>query len=185
MNYILESNRLGFRQWKESDRTPFIALNADPKVMEFFPDVMSADEVDAMLTRMVDHITKHGFGFYAVDLLATGEFIGFLGLGIPRFELDFGPFVEIGWRTKQSSWGQGYATEGANALLDYGFNTLGLHTIYSMTAIQNKKSEHIMKKIGMSYDRFFDMPLLPEISLLRRHSLYHLDKEEYLRFPKS
>lgn len=73
-------------------------------------------------------------------------------------------------------WGQGYATEGANAALKYGFETVGLDEIISMTAIINTRSQRVMQKLGMTCNRDedFDHPLVPAGHQLQRHVLYRL-----------
>ena len=66
-------------------------------------------------------------------MLETGEFIGFVGLSVPRFEEHFTPCVEVGWRLASSSWGRGYASEGARAALAHAFGPLGLDEVVAMT----------------------------------------------------
>ena len=94
----METQRLKLRQWIASDRKPFSKLNADPQVMEYFPDVLSETESNAMVDRIEALIKKNGWGFWAVELKASGAFIGFVGLHSPRVKLPFNPCVEIGWR---------------------------------------------------------------------------------------
>ncbi len=70
--------------------------------------------------------------------------------------------VEIGYRLPQSAWGKGYATEGAAALLRYGFETVGLDRIIGLTYPANKPSQRVLEKIGMKYQgmgHYFDLDL--------------------------
>ena len=124
---------------------------------------------------------------YAVELRENGELIGFLGLSIPSFEAHFTPAVEIGWRLASCHWNKGYATEGARAVLKYGFLTLNLPEIVSFTVVNNKASRRVMEKIGLHRhpDDDFDHPRLAADSPLRRHVLYRLSKVEYLEKLKS
>jgi RimJ/RimL family protein N-acetyltransferase len=153
-------------------------MNADPRVMEFFQKPLSREESDAMVGRIRDHFAQRGFGLWAVEVPGVADFIGFVGLVVPRFEAHFTPCVEIGWRLAFEHWGHGYATEGARAALDFGFHQLGLEEIVSMTVPANQRSWHVMEKLGMtrSPEDDFDHPLVPEGHPLRRHVLYRLRK---------
>src|ERR1700742_4746969 len=119
--YIIETARLGIRNWREEDVPLFARMNADPRVMEFFPSLLSSDETAAMVVRIQTLIESRGFGFWAVELKKSGNFIGFTGLSVPRFEAAFTPCVEIGWRLAFEYWYHGYAQEAANACLRFGF----------------------------------------------------------------
>lgn len=176
MSALIETPRLKLRQWQESDRAPFAAINADLRVMEHFPACLTRAESDAGVDRICAHFARHGFGLYAVELHHTGEFIGFIGLAVPDFEAHFMPAIEIGWRLAASSWGHGLATEGARAAVAYAFGTLGLRELVSFTVPGNARSRRVMEKIGMTHDERddFDHPNLPEGHALRRHVLYRL-----------
>lgn len=168
----LETPRLILRRWKEADREPFSRINADPRVMEFFPACLTREESDALIGKAEAHFEKHGFGPFAAELRATGELIGFVGLFIPQFEAYFTPCVEIGWRLHASHWNQGLATEGAEAALRLAFGALGLPEIVAFTAPGNFRSRRVMEKLGMVCDGEFEHPRLPEGHPLRPHLLY-------------
>jgi 3-dehydroquinate dehydratase/shikimate dehydrogenase len=175
---VITTPRLALRQWRESDFEPFAALNADLRVRKFFPGLMSREESDQMAKKMSDMIAKKGWGFWAVSLLATDEYIGFIGIEEVFFQAHFTPAVEIGWRLAFSHWGKGYATEGAKASLKYGFENLHFKEIVSFTTFQNTRSRHVMEKIGMHHNPKddFDHPKLPEGHPLRRHVLYRIQR---------
>jgi RimJ/RimL family protein N-acetyltransferase len=179
---IIETDRLILREWKPSDLEPFARLNADPRVMEFFPASLSQDETAAMIQLIQERSMKNGFCFWAAELKSTGEFIGFIGLNIPGMETHFTPCVEIGWRIDFKFWGKGYAPEGALACLKYGFSTLNLNEIVSFTTVNNLKSRRVMEKIGMTYDPQgdFDHPKVQEGHPLRRHVLYRISRKNEL-----
>lgn len=182
-NATIKTERLVLRQWRKEDLEPFAKLNADPKVREFFPGLMSCEECERSIKLMSDHITRCGWGFWAVSLIETDEFIGFIGLEDVYFQAHFTPAVEIGWRLAFDYWGKGYATEGAKAALAYGFETLNLDEIVSFTTVQNMRSRRIMEKIGMHHNSKddFDHPKLAEGHKLRRHVLYRLKQNEWKR----
>jgi RimJ/RimL family protein N-acetyltransferase len=155
---------------------PFAALNADPKVMEHFPAVLSREESDMLAGRIEAHFTQHGFGLWAVEIPAVTPFAGYIGFSVPSFEARFTPCVEIGWRLAVQHWGRGFATEGARAVMGMGFQTLALREIVSFTTPGNFRSRRVMERIGMNYDPAddFDHPALPAGHPLRRHVLYRI-----------
>ena len=170
------TDRLILREWRESDREPFARLNADPRVMEFMPAILSRDESDALVDRIVEDIARSGYGLWAAEIRDTDEFIGFVGLSVPTFQAAFTPCVEIGWRVAADYWGAGLATEGARAIVRRAFEDLNVNDLVSFTATGNTRSRRVMEKIGMTRDagEDFDHPLLPEGHPLRRHVLYRL-----------
>lgn len=174
-DYLFESERLGFRRWKASDREPFAALNANPDVMEFFPKTSSRAESDALVDRIEAHFEEKGYGLWAVERKEDGAFIGFIGLLDVNFDIGIEGATEIGWRLDQPFWKKGYATEGAKACLTYAFEELGKKEIYSFTATVNAPSETVMKRIGMEKVGEFEHPRVPEGSPLRKHVLYKKD----------
>lgn len=183
---IIKTKRLILRQWCDEDLEPFAKLNADPKVREYFPGILSRGESDASVKLMSNHIEKCGWGFWAASLIETGEFIGMIGLEDVYFSAPFNKFtpaVEIGWRIAFSHWGKGYATEGALASLQYAFESLNLNEVVSFTTLKNMRSRQVMKRIGMHHDPKddFDHPKLPEGHSLRRHVLYCINKIDWER----
>ena len=173
---MIKTKRLLLRQWQEEDYEPFARMNADPRVMEFFPNLKTRQESDAMIKKMSNHIAQFGWGFWAASLIETDQFIGFIGLEEVSFKATFTPAVEIGWRLCYDFWGRGYASEGALASLQYGFQVLKLDEIVSFTAVQNLRSRAVMERIGMHYDSDFEHPKLPEGHALRNHVLYKIKK---------
>lgn len=175
---IIKTKRLILRPWREEDLEPFARMNADPRVMEFFPSVLSKEESDALAKRISTKIEENGWGLWAVSVPGISEFIGFIGLNVPSITAHFTPAVEIGWRLAQEYWGQGYATEGALAALTFGFENLNLDQIVAFTAKQNMRSMAVMKKIGMSHnpEDDFDHPNVAVGHQLRRHVLYRINK---------
>jgi len=173
---MVETERLRLREWRDEDLEPFARMNADPRVMEFFPSLLTPEETAAGMERAREHWARHGFGWWAAELKETGEFIGFLGLAVPGFEAHFTPCVEIGWRLAAEQWGRGLATEGARASLRYGFEELGMKEIVSFTTVSNVRSRRVMEKIGMTRNPAddFEHPGIAEGNPLRRHVLYRI-----------
>jgi RimJ/RimL family protein N-acetyltransferase len=175
-----ETKRLRLRQWKSSDREPFAVLNADPRVMEFFPATLDRAASDVMADRCQSLIAERGWGFWAAEAKETGQFIGFVGFHIPIAELPFSPCVEIGWRLGFQCWGRGFATEAARGALGVGFEALSLAEIVSFTAVRNIRSRAVMEHIGMREATItFEHPSVPVGSPLREHCLYRLSREQW------
>jgi RimJ/RimL family protein N-acetyltransferase len=170
----LHTERLKLRAWQEADREAFARFNADPEVMRYFPDRLSKEESDSLAQRIQAHIDEHGWGLWAVEAIGVAPFAGFIGLAAPRFEAHFTPCIEVGWRLGREYWGRGYATEGAHAVLAFGFGELGLGEIVSLTSESNLPSRRVMERLGMMHHPGddFDHPLIPPGHALRRHVLY-------------
>ncbi len=179
----LSGSRVRLRRWRDADREPFAALNADARVMEFFPGRLTRAESDAMVDGFETHFSEHGFGLWAVEVPDVAPFIGFAGLSVKRFFAPFTPCVEVGWRLAFEHWGRGYATEASRLALGFGFDTLALPEIVSYTSVTNHRSRAVMKRLGMHHDPTddFDHPALPDGHPLQRHVLYRLDSNSYFR----
>jgi ribosomal-protein-alanine N-acetyltransferase len=119
---MLTTPRLTLRQWRDEDLAPWAALNADPRVREFFPTVLTFEESAAQMVRIRDHFDRHGFGLWAVEVVGGEPFVGFIGLSVPSFTTHFTPCVELGYRLAVEAWGQGYATERGRAVLAFGLS---------------------------------------------------------------
>lgn len=168
----VETPRLLLRHWQPSDYEPFVRMNADAAVMCYFPAPYSPEQSQHLFESIQQELADYGYGLYAAQEKTSGQFMGFIGFHQAMFGADFCPCIEIAWRLLPSFWNKGYATEGARACLDYGWQILGLSTVYSFTAAVNAPSERVMHKIGMCFERLFEHPSLPQGHPLRPHVLY-------------
>jgi RimJ/RimL family protein N-acetyltransferase len=184
---ILETERLMLRTWNDNDVQPMLAINQDPKVMEYFPGLQDLEMTKNFIDKVNAHFENHGYSLYTTVRKDTNEFIGFIGLLIADFKAHFTPATEIGWRLSSNHWGQGFATEGAKAVLDYAFRELKIPEIVSFTAAGNAKSIRVMQKIGLQHNEAddFDPPKLDDESPLKRHVLYRLSREKYTQGERS
>ncbi len=160
----LRTARLRMRRWTEADREPFAAMNADPRVMEHFPSTLSRAESDAFVDRVERGFEEHGFGLWALEASATGAFVGFTGLAVPRFHVAWmdqreQPVVEVGWRLAPQVWGLGLATEAAQAAVRFGFEELGRREVVSFTVVGNRRSLAVMRRLGMRRLTTYDHPV--------------------------
>ena len=177
----LSTKRLRLRQWRDEDRELFARLNADSRVMEFFPNLLDRAASDAMVTRLQSQIIDRGWGWWAIEINSTQEFIGTVGLGIPRSDLPCSPCVEIAWRLAFPSWGNGYATEAAQGALSVGFEMLDLSEIVSFTAVCNRRSRAVMQRLKMCVTpQTFLHPSLPPQHPLAEHCLYRLSRDIWM-----
>lgn len=170
----LRTERTVLRRWRDSDRGPFAALNADPEVMQHFPALLSREASDQLAERIQQHFVTHGFGPWAVEVPGVAGFVGYVGLAVPAFEAPFTPCVEIGWRIARAHWGHGYVTEAAQAALAFGFDQFHLKEVVSFTVPGNLRSRRVMERLGMTHDprEDFQHPSLPDGHPLRTHVLY-------------
>lgn len=147
----LRTERLWLRQWRDEDLDGWAAMNADPLVREFWPGVLSREQAAVNLEGFRQVLAERGWGWWAVEVAATGEFIGMAGLD-PVDEDAPVDGVEVGWRLARSAWGHGYATEAARAVVAYGFEVLGLPEILAISVAGNVRSRALMERLGMSHD---------------------------------
>ncbi|MEV1241386.1 GNAT family N-acetyltransferase [Nonomuraea sp. NPDC050022] len=178
----METERLIMRRWRDDDREPFAAMNADAEVMEHFPALMTRSESDGFVDRIEAGFEAHGYGLWALEVRESGEFIGFTGLVLQTFEAPFTPAVEVGWRLAKAAWGHGYAIEAAREAVRYGFDVAGLDEIVSITTVGNTRSRKVMERLGMTRDIADDFyhPRVPADSPQRPHVLYRLRRGQAL-----
>ena len=143
--YLFKSDRLGFRNWINSD-------------------------IDKM--RLMYSV--RGYCYFAVEQLKDESFIGFIGLCYQDYESPVTPNIDIGWRLNKKFWNNGFATEGATKCLDYGFNVIKLKNIISTTPKINIKSIRVMEKIGMQKLTEFKHPRLKSNEKLEECVCYEI-----------
>jgi RimJ/RimL family protein N-acetyltransferase len=170
----IQTSRLLMRRWREADRAPFAALNADAEVMRHFPEPLSRSLSDAMVDRITARFEDQGFGLWALEVRATGQFIGFTGLHPMPEGIPGAGGMEVGWRLARQAWHQGYATEAARAAVDLAFGPLGLPELWSQTAVTNEASQAVMKRLGMTHHAFFDHQTLPAGHPAHPQVVFHL-----------
>lgn len=175
MTEEIRTSRLRLRRWREEDRAPFAAMNADPVVMEHFPATLTRAESDALVDRLEAHLAEHGYGLWAVE--ADAALVGFTGLQWATWESPFTPALEVGWRLARHAWGRGYATEAATAALRRGFAEV--ETIISVTAVGNDRSQRVMRRLGMGSVGEFDHPRVERGHRLERHVLFRAERTSW------
>ncbi|RUQ85124.1 GNAT family N-acetyltransferase [Legionella septentrionalis] len=176
---VISTSRLILRPWKEDDKIPFFKINQDNNVLKFLPGPMTEEQIIIFMQYQNLQLENRKYTLWAVELQEIGELIGFIGLNYFDKPAHFSPAIEIGWRLGSQYWGHGYATEGALACLDYGFNQLGINEIVAFTVPDNLRSRKVMEKIDMVQDveGSFAHPKLPMSHRLSKHVLYRIHRK--------
>jgi len=178
----LRTKRLILRPWKPDDLEPFSEMNADLKVMAYYASILTREESDALASKIQQDYATRAYGFWAIEIPGIAPFIGYVGLNYWNLEMSFAPCIDIGWRLASSHWGHGYATEGAQEALRYGFEELDLSEIVAMATIGNVRSRRTMERLGMIHnpDENFHHPKLPKDHLLSMRVLYRLRRSWWI-----
>ncbi len=180
---ILETERLILRTWSEYDVDAYYQINQDEKVTEFLLIMPTIEQVKTFIHDMNKQYKELNYTLFATVEKSSNTLIGFIGLNPPKWESHFTPCVEIGWRLGSKYWGKGYATEGAKAVLAYGFEQCRLDEIVSFTVAENIRSKRVMEKLGLKHinDDDFNHPLVPSDHKLLKHVLYRINRQEYMK----
>ncbi|MFG2177798.1 GNAT family N-acetyltransferase [Streptomyces abikoensis] len=151
----IHTPRLLLRRWHDDDLTFMADINADPRVMRWVDDgsTLDLDVTAEEIERWEEEWDEEGFGLFAVELLGSGELIGFTGLFVPEFLPEVLPDVAIGWRLGAQFWGQGYASEAAHATLEFALQDRGLERVISISRLGDRASANIADKLGMAQER--------------------------------
>lgn len=172
--FRLETERLILREWREQDRAPFAAMNADGEVMRYYPAVQTRERSDAVVERIGAHFGRYGCGLFALEEKESRMFIGYTGFQTVETECPIEGELEIGWRLARACWRHGLAFEAASACLDWIGSARGVARIVSMTPAINAPSRGLMEKLGLAHrpELDFDHPAIASSSPLVRHVVY-------------
>ena len=154
----LTTSRLVLRPFTLADADPLFCIMNVPTMMQYFPNPNppTPDRVERMIARQLEQWQTIGYGWWALALPATGALLGWCGL---QFLPETGE-TEVGYLLARTHWGQGLATEAARASVDYGFTTFEFAEIIGITHPQNRASQRVLEKIGMTFTaatRYFEM----------------------------
>ena len=177
---VAATERLVLREWRATDRAPFAAICADPRVMATLGPVMDRAASDALLDRVEAAETAHGHTFWALERNSDEALIGWCGV----IRGDAGPVAgkaEIGWRLAHAAWGHGYASEAARATTDWLFANLADDAAWAITHTGNARSRAVMERLGMRYRPELDFahPRLAADDPLRPHVAYAVTRSEW------
>ena len=157
---ILETQRCYLREFFTNDAQYFYDLNSDPEVVKYTGDKPFGNVQEAKsFLENYDQYQKYGYGRWAVINKNTNEYIGWCGL---KYSPDLDE-VDLGFRFFRKYWNQGYATETAEACIEFGFNTLNISKIVGRAMEANIGSVKVLEKTGMEFVGNFEFNLHPGV----------------------
>lgn len=147
----VKTERLLLRPFQQADLDDYARLSADPEVMKLIGNGQPLSRADAWRSMAfhLGHWQLRGFGHWAVELKETGRMIGHIGLIFP----EGWPGLEVGWLLDRACWGQGLATEGGRAALDYAFRVLRVDHVISIIRPENRASIRVAEKLGEKFEQ--------------------------------
>jgi RimJ/RimL family protein N-acetyltransferase len=164
----LETERLILRPLGLDDVAALAELHAEASFWWYpMQRGMTTDETRRFVERTLELYQRDGLGLSAAVVKETGELAGWLGLSVPYFLPEILPAVEAGWRLGERFRGLGYATEGATAAIDHGFEVLGLERLVSIFEPANVASGRVMEKLGFVFERETTHPRSGEVLVVR------------------
>ncbi|MDK1475813.1 GNAT family N-acetyltransferase [Streptomyces sp. 549] len=151
----IRTPRLLLRRWRDDDLVPMAEINADSRAMRWTGDgsVRDLDDTADAVERWEEEWDEEGFGLFAVELLASGELAGFVGLTVPQFLPEAAHEVSLRWRLGTPFIGQGYASEAAHATLEFALQDRGLERVVALVRTGDEASENVLRKLGMDAER--------------------------------
>lgn len=147
---LLKTKRLTIRMFIPDDLDDLYNQLSDPDVMKYYPSVLSKEDCERWLQGILRDYQSNGFGMFAVHLNETGEYIGQAGIMFRR--IDGCEHHCLSYLMRKEFWGNGYATEATQKILEYGFETLGIHKVEALIRPDNIRSIHLAERLGMHYE---------------------------------
>jgi len=175
----IETPRLYLRQWKDEDVFAIHAFMQDPQVTYYLQkhELDKLPHLQILAEKAKNTISLHGYGYFVCEHKETGEIIGMIGLNYVDLLAEHFPCYTVSWILKRACWGKGFANEAAHALIQYGFEVLEIPEIYACTTWNNKASERVMERLGMTFVQNFDFPGFEKNDLFCNHVLYMKKRE--------
>lgn len=153
---ILETDRLYLRELSENDAHDLFLYLSDPETMSHYPNPYSKEMIEEFIQKNLKHYSEIGCGLWAIILQSENKLIGDCGITIQNIAGK--DEYEIGYHLNKHFWGNGYATEAAQAVKEYGFNKLGLTKICSYMAEDHTASRAVAERNGMTLEKKFLNP---------------------------
>jgi len=180
---VISTKRLTLRLWQPEDAERFYQLSQDPLVQKFIPFPVSREKATQLVADMNDCFAKHHYTLWIVEEKASKAFMGYVGLSPVSPSMPYAPGPEIGWRFASPFWGKGYATEAAQACLNYVFTKLDLQEVVALTNPSNTRSLRVMEKLGMHYVAGHDFlhPKLDPTHPLALFVVYKITRTTFLK----
>lgn len=148
----LTTDRLTLRAHVATDFEPLAAFYADAPRSTGFGGPLNRSDAWRWFALSIGHWALHGYGYWTVELTATGEVCGIVGLWNP----EGWPEPELGWAMFENSEGKGFAYEAALKVREFAYDSLGFTTLTSLIIPGNIRSEVLAKRVGATYERTFE-----------------------------
>jgi RimJ/RimL family protein N-acetyltransferase len=145
----LETERLKLRAWRQSDLDSFAAYYAEPTTAGFVGGTCSRNDAWRRMAAFVGHWSLRGYGFWALEAKATGQFVGYAGLWFP----EGWPEPEVGWGLLKDAQGRGFATKASLRAREHGYRDIGFKTLISLIDLKNLASRAVAERMGARYER--------------------------------
>lgn len=164
MKYLptLETERLIIRPITLDDLEKFYEMDAQAEVHTYLkkePSVSIAD-TELLINDLLRQYEQYGTARVAVVEKSTHQFIGWTGFKLIDEETNGHiNFLDFGYRFRKEVWGKGYATEAAQACLDYYYKNLTHFPLHAMTHIDNKASRNVLEKVGFEVTDIFHLTI--------------------------
>ena len=178
---MIETERLTLREWRDGDAELFDRHTNTAPVMRWLGGVKSRDDIHEVADRLRRWQEERGFTFWVVERNEDRAFLGFCGLKIADSPNSSVPGeIEVGWRLREDSWGQGFAREAAAAALNFAFDRLDARRVVAITVPGNEPSRRLMLKLGMKRREHLDYedPRFPD---LNPAIIYEIERKEWVR----
>lgn len=152
--HILETDRLILRKMSGRDYKDIREMLTDPDVMNAWEHTYSTKkEVMAWIIRQLRRYEKDLVGYYAAIDKKSGQMVGQMGL--MWSDIQGRRCLEVGYILKKAYWGKGYATEGAEACLSYGFSLFSIEKIYATIRPENQPAIAVAERLGMKHEAVY------------------------------
>lgn len=148
---ILETGRLVLREFTLQDADALEGVLGDPVAMQYYPAALDRKGVEEWIKRNTDRYGRDGHGLWALLLKDSGELIGDCGCILQ--EVEGKNEIEVGYNVRRDLWGNGYATEAAQACMNHAFAKLGARRVISMVRPENVRSRRVAEKNGMTCEK--------------------------------
>jgi len=169
----IETERLILRPFREEDLDDEFCVVGDAETMSFYPRPYSREDVAKIIAKNIRTFEEEGYGLFSVIESETGDYIGDCGITLQI--IDGEEKLEVGYRIRKESWGHGFAPEAARAMIQYGFQHLGLKKLYSYMAKDHRQSRRTAEKAGMTLEKEYVNPRNRGI-LTTVYSIYKKDE---------
>jgi ribosomal-protein-alanine N-acetyltransferase len=172
---LLETDRLLIRPFTIEDAEDALDFCSNPKTIKNTGDVVrtTVAEIENIINNIwLSDYANYGYGRYAVFYKPNNKLIGFCGFKyLPELKM-----TDLGYRFLPEYWGKGIATESSKKVLEFGFSTLNIKTVFGTVVPENVASSAILRKLGFKYREMKPYPGDKELGDLE---WYYLSEEEY------